>query len=277
MKNTYKTWISVAKRQLVNSATPQLDAEVLLGHVLGLERSLLLTRLEKELDPSLTETLNTLLRRRVQGEPIAYLIQKKEFWSLPLWVTPDTFIPRPETEYLVEAVLQALPGKQPQTIVDLGTGTGAIALALAKERPNWHILATDISEKALYIARINAQRLGFLHVDFKIGHWLEIIEQPVDVIVSNPPYLASDDPHLKGDGVSFEPTPALVATNQGFAALLEIIQTAPKYLKHGGSLYLECGIGQADILKTKISHMHYTTLNTIRDGANIERVLVATV
>lgn len=275
--NTIKTWLTVAKQQLTKSATPQLDAEILLAHVLGLRRSMLLARLDTELDPVTTKTFKTLLARRIEGEPIAYLVQEKEFWSLPLRVTPDTLIPRPETEYLVEAVLQYLPKDKPQTIVDLGTGTGAIAFALAQERPHWHILATDISASALQIAKINAKRLGIAHIDFRIGHWLEVIEKPVDAIVSNPPYLAADDPHLEGDGISFEPTLALVAANQGFASLIEIIQTAPKYLKPGGYLCLECGIGQADCLKTKCLQMHYTTINMIRDGAGIERVLVATV
>lgn len=245
-----------------------------MAQVLDVSRSALLSRLEETLEPSLMKKFEFLISRRSQGEPIAYLVQEKEFWSLPLKVTANTLVPRPETECLVEAVLEYLP-ETPKTIADLGTGTGAITLALAKERPNWNIIATDVSEKALQVAKENTVRLKFSNIQFRHGHWFDVISESLDAIVSNPPYISENDPCLFGDGVRFEPKEALVAPENGLAALKEIIQKAPNHLKPGGYLFLEHGMGQSSALKDLLEKAGFLKIKSVRDYARIERAMVA--
>lgn len=273
--NTVKTLITFACRQLTTSTTPRLDAELIMAHVLGISRSALFAHLEEPLGSTLIEKFKSLLSRRSQGEPIAYLVQEKEFWSLPLKVIAHTFVPRPETECLVETILHDLPANKPRMIADLGTGTGAIALALANECPNWNIIATDISKKALQVAKENAIRLKLFNVEFRHGHWFQVISEALDAIVSNPPYIAENDPCLSGDGVRFEPEVALIAAEDGLAALKEIIQRAPSYLKPEGYLFLEHGSGQFSALKDLLEKAGFLKTKSIQDYAGIERVVVA--
>lgn len=272
--STVQQLITSACQQFSTSTSPRLDAEVIMAHVLGISRSALFSRLEESLEPSLMEKFEILISRRAQGEPIAYLVQEKEFWSLPLKVTGNTLVPRPETECLVEAVLDLIP-ETPKTIADLGTGSGAIALALAKERPNWNIIATDVSEKALQVAKENTVRLTFPNIQFRHGHWFDVISESLDAIVSNPPYISENDPCLFGDGVCFEPKVALIAAEEGFAALKEIIQKAPNHLKPWGYLFLEHGLGQSSALKDLLEKAGFLKIQSIQDYAGIERVMVA--
>lgn len=223
------------------STTPVLDAEILLAHALKVKREFLYAHSETEFHAHVL--FDELMVRRLQGEPIAYILGKKEFWSLELLVTPEVLIPRPETELLVELALQKLDAKRPLKILDLGTGSGAIALALARERPNWEIFATDSSVAALEIAQQNAARLN-LKVNFLCGVWFNpVATQQFDAIISNPPYVAKNDSHLTQ--LKYEPQLALVAGNDGLDALRFIIKNAEKYLVAGSLLMVEHGWNQS--------------------------------
>lgn len=226
------------------SDSPQLDAEILLAHALHKSRTFLYTWPQHAVDESSQQQFEQLLSRRLAGQPVAYIIGRREFWSLELQVTADTLIPRPETELLVEQALTLLPATTID-IVDLGTGSGAIALALASERPLWHITATDKSTAALTVARNNAQKLRLTNIEFVIGEWFEpLAGQHFHAIISNPPYIAEHDVHLSEGDVRFEPASALISGNEGLADIQLIAQHAGRYLLAGGFLMLEHGYNQ---------------------------------
>jgi len=237
-----------------HSDSPRLDAEVLLCHVLDKNRAYLLTWPERELTASQREQFQLLLDARLDGQPVAHLTGEREFWSLPLKVTPDTLIPRPETELLIEQILQAYPEDSALNLADLGTGSGAIAIALASERPSWNIIATDLSEKALQVAQQNADSLKLKNIEFRQGDWFQPLTGiSFDIIVSNPPYIASNDPHLNQGDVRFEPLSALAAGTEGLDDIEIICQQAHQYLKPGGLLIIEHGYDQID----KIHHIFH--------------------
>lgn len=255
-----------------HSDSARLDAEVLLCHALDKNRAYLLTWPERELTASQLEQFQQLLDGRLAGQPVAHLTGEREFWSLPLKVTPDTLIPRPETELLIEQILQAYPEGPALNLVDLGTGSGAIAIALASERPNWDIIATDLSEKALKVAQQNADRLKLKNIEFRQGDWFQpITGLSFDIIVSNPPYIASNDPHLNQGDVRFEPRSALAAGADGLADIETICRQASNYLNTGGLLIIEHGYDQIE----KIHHIFHKHgfINTCqqRDIANNPR------
>jgi release factor glutamine methyltransferase len=228
------------------SPTPWLDAEVLVMQVTGLNRAALITGADKPLSNPHQLQLDELLKRRLTGEPVAYLTGQREFWSLELAVSPDVLIPRPETELLVEQALVRIPVEAAWTVADLGTGSGAVALAIASERPRCHVFATDTSVTALSVARANADRLRITNVEFRLGDWLApLAGETVDVIVSNPPYVAENDPHLASGDVRFEPRCALVSGHDGFDAIRRIVPAATSQLRPGGWLILEHGYHQA--------------------------------
>lgn len=255
----------------------RLETELLLMHVLNTSRSTLIAYPERTLDTTQHHHFTALLARRMRGEPIAYLLNEKEFWSLPLHVTPDTLIPRPETELLVECMLQQLPHST-QHIADLGTGSGAIALALAHERPNWQIAATDRSPATLAIAQNNAQRLGITHITFHCGDWHTALPpHQYNAIASNPPYLRADDPHLQQGDVRYEPLTALTAGPDGLLHLRHIITTSPTYLVTGGKLFLEHGYDQASPVRQLLHDAGYVDITTCRDLAGHERMTFATI
>jgi release factor glutamine methyltransferase len=255
------------------SDTPRLDAEVLLSHALQRSRSYLHAWPERLPDSSAKERFTRLLERRLQGEPIAYLVGQREFWSLNLKVTPATLIPRPETELLVELVLQRIAADSTVRIADLGTGSGAIALAIAQERPRARLVATDQDAAALAVARDNAQRLGLHNVEFRQGDWCDALgRERVAVIVSNPPYLALDDPHRQQGDLRFEPSSALVAGTDGLAAIRTIIVQAVDYLQPSGWLLLEHGHNQAVDVRELLHARGFMTLHTHQDLAGIDRV-----
>ena len=274
MASTIDRTIRQATQQLAaSSPSPRLDAEVLVMHVTGLTRTALITRAQELLLPENNERLHELLTRRAHGEPIAYLTGRREFWSLDLCVTPDVLIPRPETELLVEQALARIPDDAPWVIADLGTGSGAIALAIARERPRCRVMATDISVAALAVAQANAQHLGIPNLEFRHGEWLTpFTGETLDMVVSNPPYVASGDAHLAQGDVRFEPRMALVAGADGLDAIRRVAAGAAAHLRPGGWLLLEHGYNQATAVRTLLQAHGYTTVATCRDMAGNERV-----
>lgn len=274
MVNTFDKCLRQATHQLTDaSASARLDAELLLAHVTGLTRTALILRAQEDL-PSQDETqLHELVLRRAQGEPIAYLIGKREFWSLDLKVTPDVLIPRPETELLVEQALRHIPPDAPWIIADLGTGSGAVALAIAHERPRCRVIATDISTAALAVARGNVQQLGIANVELRQGEWLSpLADMRMDLIVSNPPYVAECDPHLAQGGLRFEPNGALVAGADGLAAIRLIARDAPAHLRPGGCLLMEHGFDQGAAVRAILIERGYQAVTTYADLQALPRV-----
>ena len=254
------------------SDTPRLDLEVLLCHVLGKPRSYLFTWPEKELDQQQINHFNDLLKRRAEGEPIAYLTGEKEFWSLSLDVNTTTLIPRPDTELLVETALNMLD-KPDARVLDLGTGTGAIALALASENSGWKILAVDTVVGTVKLAEKNRQRLGLENVSVIRSDWFENIPaQKFDLIVTNPPYIDEDDQHLKEGDVRFEPISALVSGNKGLADIENIICGAKIYLVDDGCLLIEHGYQQAKAVRTLLKNEGFFKVETAQDIAGLERL-----
>lgn len=267
--------------QALAQGISRLEAEILLTHVLGVERSALLAWPHQAVLEQDSQQFLSLISRRVKGEPIAYLTGKKEFWSLSFKVTPSVLIPRPETELVVELALKLLPDlKKLYRVLELGTGSGAIALALARERPQWSIFATDISQTALAVAQNNAHHLAVSNVKFYQGDWfaalskLEIYQKQFDVILSNPPYLADHDPHLQQADLRFEPESALKAGPSGLEALKKIIEEARNYLAPKGWLILEHGFDQAAALQALFQANGYQRCHCYQDLAGLDRVTV---
>jgi release factor glutamine methyltransferase len=252
---------------------PRLDAEVLLAALTREPRAQLIAFPEKPVD-TLTEAMfQAGLARLRAGEPLAYVTGLREFWSLPLVVAPAVLVPRPETELLVELCL-ARYDAAPRRVADLGTGSGAIALALAKERPAWWIIATDISSDALQVAQINRQRLKLGNVELRQGRWCDALGgEPYDAIVSNPPYIAAGHPALAALG--HEPVEALVAEDNGFADLLIIAAGARARLKPAGLLLLEHGAEQAERLGRELALLGYSAIDCHQDLAGLDRVTAA--
>jgi release factor glutamine methyltransferase len=277
MASTIEQIIRQATQQLADtSPSPRLDAEVLLMHVTGLTRSALITRAQVPVSAQNAAQLNELLARRARGEPVAYLTGRREFWSLELDVTPDVLIPRPETELLVEQALVRIPDKSAWTIADLGTGSGAVALAVAKERPRCRVLATDISAAALAIARRNAQQLDIRNIEFRHGEWFApLAGLVVDLIVSNPPYVAEGDPHLTQGDVRFEPLSALAAGDNGLAAIRRIAAGVAAHLGPDGWLLLEHGADQGAAVVRILAARGFTAIIGHRDLAGLDRVTAA--
>lgn len=225
----------------------RLDAELLLADVLGKRREYLVSHGEQELTATSLEQFQQLLARRQQGEPVAYILGRKGFWDFELAVTPAVLIPRPETELLVEAALELAASFSDSTLrmADLGTGSGALAIALARSNPHWQVSAVDASGDALAVARGNAERLDCAGIEFLQGSWCEPLpDSDYAIMVANPPYVAVDDSHLQRDGLAFEPQQALVADQDGLADLAAIITQAPRCLKRDSWLLLEHGFEQ---------------------------------
>jgi len=253
---------------------PQLDAEILLCHILQVDRSYLRAHREQSLSPLIEQQFAALIQRRAQGEPIAYITGHAEFWSLDLKVTPDTLIPRPETELLVECVLREFPQPTGMAIADLGTGSGAIALALAAERPQWEIHAVDSSVKALAVAQQNAQQLNS-KIAFHLGSWCHPLpRQHFNVIVTNPPYIAESEWAAYAGGLKFEPPQALLAGPDGLDAIRHIILMAKEYLKSSGRLFLEHGYQQSAAVQNLLKKAGYQQIRSFQDLAGHKRVTV---
>ncbi|HHQ4450331.1 TPA: peptide chain release factor N(5)-glutamine methyltransferase [Aeromonas veronii] len=262
---------------LAEGESPRADADVLLCHLLGCRRSYLMTWPERELDAAQQATLQGWLARRLNGEPIAHLVGEREFWSLPLKVSPATLIPRPDTEVLVEQALTKIP-QGPCAVLDLGTGTGAIALALKSERPEIDVWAVDRMADAAALARENSAALG-LPIEVRDGSWFEPLGEPdrdntprFAVIVSNPPYIDGADPHLEQGDVRFEPRSALVADDAGLADIRHIVAHAPAYLLTDGWLLLEHGWDQGEAVRQLLRDGGYREVATVRDYGDNDRV-----
>jgi release factor glutamine methyltransferase len=247
-----------------------LDARVLLTHVVALPQSRLTSHPELTVDAAHVRDYRALLERRAAGEPLAYLTGLKEFWSLELIVTPDVLIPRPETELLVERAL--LLGGPAARVADLGTGSGAVALALASERPDWRITATDQSAAALAVARANAARLKLAAIEFRLGNWCEPLRGRFDLIVSNPPYVGAADPALAHPALRHEPRQALSPGADALASLTALAQATPAYLERAGWLLLEHGTQHGAAVRAALVKAGFAHVRSHRDLAGHERM-----
>lgn len=253
------------------SDTPRLDSECLAAFVLNINRARLLAIGSENMAPQALTEFNNLILQRQKGVPIAYLVKNQEFWSLDLLVTPDTLIPRPETELLVETTLKLLDHAEQHVILDLGTGSGAIAIALAKSCPNWRIIATDINAKTLSVAQHNANKHHLTNITFLESNWFTQLEaQLFSAIISNPPYLAHDDPHLTK--LAFEPIYALVAEELGLGAFNIIAKHSIPYLRDEGFLLFEHGSDQANAVSELMLSLGFTHLQTLVDLGYLPRI-----
>jgi release factor glutamine methyltransferase len=248
------------------------EAEILLCHVLAKPRSYLFAWPEAEVDAASAERFRAGLRARREGRPLAYLLGRREFWSLTLTVNEATLIPRADTELLVERAL-ALELPQSARVLDLGTGSGAIALALARERPAWQVTGVDVSAAALAVARANGEALGLARVRWLCGSWFAPVPgERFDLVISNPPYVAPGDPHLARGDLRFEPRSALVADDDGFACFDAIIAAAPAHLGPGAWLAFEHGAAQGEGVRQRLAGAGFAAVASHRDLAGHERV-----
>lgn len=249
------------------------EAEELLLHALGCERAWLFAHATDVIEEEEASRFQRLLALRAGGAPLAYVTGRRGFWTLDLQVTPDTLIPRPETELLVELALARLPERLPLRVADLGTGSGAIALSIASERPQAQLVATDFSQGALAVARTNAQAHGLLNVDFRQGDWLQpLAGECFDLIASNPPYIASADPHLEQGDLRHEPMSALASGSDGLDAIRQIAASAPAHLRPGGWLLLEHGWDQGEPIRALLGHAGFVEVATEQDLEQRDRV-----
>jgi release factor glutamine methyltransferase len=270
---TIQACLQSTERLRVVSDSSRLDIELLLCKVLACSRAFLYGWPEQELSLEQQKTFSDLLGKRQAGHPIAHLIGEREFWSLSLRTNNSTLIPRPDTELLVEAVLQLdLPNRV--RLLDLGTGTGAIALALAHEKTQWHVSAVDQSAAAVELAKLNASSLDITNVVVRQSDWFDVFTaaQLFEVIVSNPPYIDVNDPHLQRGDVSFEPASALVAGQNGLADLFHIIESSRQFLSVDGWLVLEHGFTQALAVRQKMQESGYVAVTTRVDYGGNDRI-----
>ena len=257
----------------IDSPTAQLDAELLLAFVLEKPRSYLYTWPDKTVTEAQVAAFMTLLERRQRGEPVAYLLGRQGFWTLDLQVAKHTLIPRADTELLVESALQLADASSTLKVLDLGTGTGALALALASERPLWAVTGVDRIESAVALAQNNQRQLQLANVEFLSSHWFSALTaQRYDLIVSNPPYIADNDPHLQQGDVRFEPLSALVSGPDGLDDIRLIIAQAPSYLTANGWLLLEHGFDQASAVRELLQQAGFIDVSSQRDLSGHQRI-----
>ena len=271
---TIRTALANARNQLEDaSSSADLDARVLLQHCLDKDLAWVMSRADEQLADPHDKCFNEYIQRRRLGEPIAYITGRKEFWSLILAVNNDVLIPRPETEHLVERALAHLSTVGHRQVVDLGTGSGAVGLAIAKERPRCEIIATDISPAALAVASANAQRLEVQNVRFCLSDWFNALTgNTFDLIVCNPPYVAENDACFRTGDLAHEPVQALCAGPDGLVALSVITATARRYLRHDGWLVLEHGATQAAPVEHLLRKAGFGQITCYRDYAGLPRV-----
>jgi len=265
------------QKQLSNqSDSPQLDTELLLREASGLSTAQQISRADQALPKPAIQTFKALIAERAKGTPIAYLIGLREFYSLSLVVSPDVLIPRPETELLVDLALEAIPRDPACRVVDLGTGSGAIAIALAKHRPQAEIHAVELSAAALAVAQQNAVIQGVEQITFHTGSWFDPLPADLrfDVMVSNPPYIDPADPHLQQGDVRFEPKSALIAADHGLADYQQIIQQARHYLVSGGKILFEHGCDQTEPVAKILREARFLNVSTHQDLAGRDRVTI---
>ena len=257
------------QRLAPHSESPRLDAELLLASLLDVSRGALFARHDDVLSEDRALRFDAQLQRRADHEPIAYLLGTQGFWTLDLQVNPDVLVPRPETELLVEWALEVLPGEDKASVADLGTGSGAIALAIASERPQAQVLATDFSAAALRVAERNAQLNAVGNVRFAAGSWYAALEGQFDLIVSNPPYIAAGDAHLPA--LKHEPISALTDNADGLSCLREIIKGAHEHLRPDAWLLVEHGYDQGTAVRALFEQAGFANVSTRRDLGKQER------
>ena len=263
--------LAAAARRLPGDEA-RAEAGLLLAHALGVSQTWLFVHSGDVVDPTAQAAFEALLERRIAGEPVAYLLGRRGFWRFDLRVTPATLIPRPETERLVELALERLP-EGAVDVADLGTGTGAIALALASERPQARVVATDASEAALEVARENARALGLDRIEFRHGHWLApLAGERFDLIASNPPYIAAEDEHLHRGDLRHEPASALASGADGLDDIRVIARDAPAHLRAGGWLLLEHGWDQGEAVRALLRAAGFADVDTALDWEQRDRV-----
>jgi release factor glutamine methyltransferase len=257
----------------LGATTARIEAQCLLQHVLKVPRSYLLAHAEQVPNPIQQSAYDALLQRRLLGEPVAHITGAREFFGLTFNVSPDTLIPRPETELLVELALQRIPPHGPFRVLDLGTGSGAIAISMAQHRPDAEVVAVDASEAALRVARENATHLGIANVNMLFSNWFSALSgQRYNLIVSNPPYIATGDIHLTQGDVRFEPLSALASGPDGLDDIRHIIMRAGDFLEHGAWLLIEHGYDQADDVRSLFQQNGFAEVFSERDISGIERV-----
>lgn len=272
VRNRQMTTVAQA---LQKSGLAAVDARILLRHVLGWSAAQLASRAQEALPAPAAGAFAALASRRAAGEPVAYITGRREFYGLMIRVTPAVLIPRPETELLVDLALECIPADMPSRVLDLGTGSGCVALAIATQRPRAHLIATDCSGIALDVAKSNALALGVHNIEFLHGSWFDAFEDQArrfDLIVSNPPYIAAGDPHLSAGDLRFEPQDALTAGAQGLDCIGEIAHGAPAHLVAGGWLLIEHGYDQAQACRKILNHAGFGVVRSWPDLAGIERV-----
>lgn len=277
--NVLANVVARAQQQLMqalqlSNIEARIEIQILLHSIMPqATRAWLIAHENDALDANIHAGLQKLLQRRLTGEPIAHIIGHREFYGLDLQVTADTLIPRPDTETLVEAALSCIPEHKKAHVLDLGTGTGAIALAIAKHRPQVEVVAVDASEKALSVAKNNAQRLAISNVSFQVSNWYDAVEnERFDLIVSNPPYIEQDDVHLQQGDLRFEPLTALASGIDGLDDIRQIIANALPHLKPQGWLLLEHGYNQADSVTDLMADIGLVDITTIQDLGGNDRV-----
>lgn len=269
----WSQWINWAKLILKNSASARRDAELILSKTINKSRIQLLTFGETLLDHNVIIKLESLILRRLMGEPVAYLIREKEFWSLNFKISPGVFIPRPDTECLIEQVLRLIPITTRLNVLDLGTGIGTIALTLASERPYWNIIGLDLQKKSLNLARKNQYLFNLKNTKFIYGNWFKYLkEKNFNLIVSNPPYICMNDTQSFTHDLMFEPQQALISNNSGLADLTTICRHSAQYLSPKGWLVLEHGWNQGKYLRKLFCKFGFTQIHTARDYHDYERV-----
>lgn len=270
--NQIKALIQTAVQQLQHSDSPQLDAQLLMAHALEVDRVWVMTWSDKEIEQTQEAAFLDLLARRIAGEPIAYILGQREFWGRDFFCNENTLIPRPDTEILIEQVL-GLDLPQQASVLDLGTGTGCIALTLAAERPEWQVVALDYSMEAMKVAEKNKAALKLNNVQIQQSDWYQALPDGTefDLIVANPPYIDPASPYLKEGDVRFEPELALTSSDQGLDALQTVTGLAPKYLKKGGWLAVEHGFDQAKLVYDCMSESGFRQIRQVPDLAGLDR------
>ncbi|MEP6702122.1 MAG: peptide chain release factor N(5)-glutamine methyltransferase [Betaproteobacteria bacterium] len=254
---------------------PRLEATILLAHALDMAKASMLARLDDEVAPDFAELFRELVRRRIKGEPIAYLTASREFYGIELKITSAVLIPRPETELLVDAALERIPADRQIAILDLGTGSGAVALAIAVHRPQSKVIAIDVSAAALEVAVVNAHAQRVANVNFIVSDWYATVPSGTfDLIASNPPYVAEKDPHLGQGDLRFEPNLALTAGADGLSAIRTIVAGARARLRENGWLLFEHGYDQGERCRRLVSDAGFVEVSTLRDLAGLDRVCV---